>query len=305
MNISICISTYNGQLFFDEQINSVLNQTFRNFNIIIRDDGSTDDGFIEQLKEYEKKYKQVQVYLERNVGVTLSYYELLKKCQIDSDFIVFADQDDVWDPKRLENTVKYVENNNSNSPLMCLCRLEYVDENLNYISTSPRYKNIGFKNALVQNLASGCTICINNPALRMLLMYTPKNSIIHDWWMYLVVAATGQVIQEPNVSIKYRQHRFNVLGGTTYTLKKNQKRIKRKLNRMIYKVYDQVQEFYNSYFNIISEENRSIIETFLKTKKNLASKIQFIIDFNTVRREKFSENILLKIVILFSRTDKK
>jgi glycosyltransferase involved in cell wall biosynthesis len=304
MKISICISTYNGQLFFDEQINSILNQTYKDFEIIIRDDGSSDDRFIEQLKEYEKQYNNVKVYLEPNIGVAQSFFELFKKVPLSSDFVVLADQDDFWYPTRLENTMKFIEKQKIYSPLLCFCSFEYVDDTLNFISDSPIYKHIGFNNALVQNLAAGCTICINNAALKILLLYTPEKSVIHDWWIYLVVSATGKVIQEPNISIKYRQHRFNILGGTTSAIEKNKKRLKRKLNLIIYKVYDQVQEFYCNYHDFISIENRGKIERFLQTNKNFASKCLFIFDNKTVIREKIFDNILLKIIILLSRIEK-
>lgn len=305
MKVSICISTYNGILFFDEQIKSILSQTYRDFSILIRDDGSTDNLFIERLKLIEKQHKQVNVYFEENIGVTRSFFELIRKCPIDSDFIVFADQDDVWNDMRLENTFKHVKHESINLPLLSFCSLEYVDENLNHISILPKFKHVGFNNALVQNLATGCTICINNSALRMLLVYSPKHSVIHDWWIYLVVSATGKVIQEPNVSVKYRQHSFNVLGGTTSTVKKNKKRVKRKLNQIIYKVYAQVSEFYSIYANLISEENSIFIKNFLKTNNSFISKLLFVFDFKTVKRETFYDDILLKIVILISRINKK
>jgi glycosyltransferase involved in cell wall biosynthesis len=296
MKVTICISTFNGQLFFDEQIESILNQTYRNFDILIRDDGSTDFDFIEKLKRYEKQYKQVKLLLKENIGVSRSFFELLNTCPLNSDLVILADQDDVWLQSRIENTVKFIEYQNTHSPLLCSCGFEYVDEDLNFISRSPIYKHIGFTNALVQNLIPGCTICINNAALKILQLYTPKKAVIHDWWMYLAISATGKVFQESNVSVKYRQHRFNVLGGTTSFIEKNQRRLKRKLNTLIYKVYDQVQEFKSNYQDLISDVNKNKIERFLKSF--------FLFDFKTVRREKLLDNLLLKIVIIFSGSKK-
>jgi glycosyltransferase involved in cell wall biosynthesis len=273
MKISILISTYNGQLFFDEQINSILEQTIEDFTLIIRDDGSSNQNFIEQLKKYERQDDRVKVYLETNIGSTLSFLDLLKKCPIDSDYIFFADQDDIWKDTRIENTIKYIAEQNSISPLLSFCRYDYVDHELKYLSTCPKYKNIGFKNALVQNLATGCTICINNSALKLLLSHMPKHAVFHDWW----------------------------IGGTTSILKKNKKRLNRKLNRILHKAYAQVDEFYSNYYKIISDETCRTSERFLKTRKSRISKILFIFDFKTVKREKVFDNIILKIVIAFSK----
>lgn len=300
MKALICISTFNGGLFIDDQLNSILNQSYKNFNILIRDDGSTDVDFIEKLKEYENKYSQIRVTFKENIGVSRSFFELLNSCSSDYDLVILADQDDVWIQSRIEDTIKFISHHEMDSPLLCSCGFEYVDENLNFISRSPIYKHIGFPNALVQNLIPGCTICINKPALRILQSYTPNKAVIHDWWIYLAISATGKVIQDPNVSVKYRQHHSNVLGGTTSFIEKNHRRVRRRLNTMIYKVYDQVREFKSVYYDLISDSNKKNIDRFLKTADNLFIRLLFMFDFNTAKREKTFDNILLKIVILFS-----
>jgi glycosyltransferase involved in cell wall biosynthesis len=304
MKVTICISTYNGHLFFDEQIRSILNQSYRDFNILIRDDGSTDLDFIEKLKEYQKQYDQIKLLQKENLGISRSFFELLKSCPLSTDLVILADQDDVWMKTRIENTVKLLESRKTDTPLLCSCGFEYVDEDLNFISRAPVYKHMGFNNALVQNPIPGCTICINNAALRILQLYTPAKAVIHDWWIYLVISAMGTVIQEPDVAVKYRQHRFNVLGGTSSFIEKNQRRFKRKLNTMIYKVYDQVREFKSVYNESISEAYRKHIDRFLKTENDFGAKCLFLFDFKTVRREKPLDNLLLKIVIIISGKNK-
>lgn len=301
MKATICISTFNGGLFFDEQINSILNQTYRDFEILIRDDGSTDTYFIEKLKDYQRQYDQIKLLLKENIGVTWSFFELLKACPASTDLVILADQDDVWLPTRIERTVALIQSQTPDIPLLCSCGFEYVDENLNFISRSPINRHIGFNNALVQNPIPGCTMCINNAALRILQPFIPEKAVIHDWWIYLVVSATGTVIQESDVSVRYRQHDNNVLGGTTSFIEKNHRRFKRRLNAMIYKVYDQVEEFKSLYNGLISETHNNEINRFLKTKSDFVEKCLFIFDFKTVRREKMLDNLFLKIVILFSR----
>ena len=99
MKVQILMSTYNGERFLREQIESLLRQSWKNVEILIRDDGSKD-GTREILNEYSDKYENIQVYLESNLGVARSFFELLKKS--DADYVAFCDQDDICLEKKIE-----------------------------------------------------------------------------------------------------------------------------------------------------------------------------------------------------------
>ena len=92
--VSVLMSTYNGEKYLHEQINSILGQQGVEIHLLIRDDGSSD-GTVEICKEYAKKYNQITFYQGENLGVGKSFLDLLKHAP-DADYYSFADQDDVW-----------------------------------------------------------------------------------------------------------------------------------------------------------------------------------------------------------------
>ena len=197
------MSTYNGEQFLKEQMDSLLRQTYDNLEILIRDDGSKD-GTGKILKEYEEKYANVHVYLEENVGVTKSFFELLKKS--DADYIAFSDQDDVWLEEKVEKAVEKIKNL-SEPALYCSNKDIIVDNNHRKLIP-------GFENAVVECICTGCTSMVNRALAEKIKEHIPENAIIHDWWCYLVASYLGTVIYDDNAYILYRQHGGNVIGAS-------------------------------------------------------------------------------------------
>lgn len=208
--VQILMSTYNGEKFLKEQLESLLRQTYQNLEILVRDDGSKD-GTCEILREYEKKYSNVHVYLESNVGVTRSFFELLKKS--DADYIAFSDQDDVWLEEKVEKAVEKLKE--LDEPALYCSNKILVDSNLNIIAENTHKKLIpGFENAVVECICTGCTSMMNRALAENIKEHIPEHAIIHDWWCYLVASYLGTVIFDDNSYIYYRQHGENVIGAS-------------------------------------------------------------------------------------------
>lgn len=94
------MATYNGARFLDEQLQSILNQTYQNLEIIIQDDGSTDET-MDLLRRYEAKDTRIQVHQNpKNLGINANFYSLIKKSS--GDYISISDQDDVWIHDKIE-----------------------------------------------------------------------------------------------------------------------------------------------------------------------------------------------------------
>src|SRR4051812_29514296 len=97
--VSIIVCTYNGEQFLEEQLQSVVNQTYPNIEITISDDKSTDQTAA-ILKKYEEK-NNIQVrYNEMNIGF-LKNFELAVG-MASGNYIAFCDQDDIWLPNKIE-----------------------------------------------------------------------------------------------------------------------------------------------------------------------------------------------------------
>lgn len=220
--IDILLATYNGSKYINEQIDSLLSQTFQEWTLIVHDDGSKDDT-VQILNDYHKKYPNKIRVIDDGIqcgGAKENFSHLMSYSS--APYIMFCDQDDIWLPNKIEityNEMVSVEIRNPKVPILIHSDLKVVDENLNVISDSmfdyqKLPKNIGSINQiLVQNNITGCTVMINREALSVSLPI-PKVAIMHDWWIGCnVLKAKGIIglISEP--LILYRQHTNNTLGS--------------------------------------------------------------------------------------------
>ena len=118
--VSVIMPTYNGSHFLVESIESVLNQTYRNLELVITDDGSTDAATLDILKLYEKKDNRVRVFfLEQNMGAGFARNHSLERAK--GRYIAFCDSDDRWFPEKLEKQVSFLRKVNG-----CLAFSSYI-----------------------------------------------------------------------------------------------------------------------------------------------------------------------------------
>lgn len=216
--IDILMATYNGENFLKEQIESILNQTYSNFRLIISDDCSKDTTR-EILKEYEKKDNRIEIYFqEKNLGYVKNFEFLLNKVQ--NEFYMLSDQDDYWLPEKIEKSLEKLQENNVD---LVFGDLEVVDENLKTIYPAfgdfmllnrkiNKYIN-SYKVNYLYNCVTGCTVLAKKETLKKILPL-PNNSkfLIHDHWIGLMAGIYGKLAYIPEKYIKYRQHGDNQVG---------------------------------------------------------------------------------------------
>ena len=217
--IDILLATYNGEKFVKEQIESILNQTFENFNLIISDDASTDNT-LNILEEYEKKDTRIKVFKkEKNEGLIANFEFLLKN--VTSDYFMFSDQDDIWKKDKIEKSINKLKEENSG---LVYTDLEIVDENLNVIYPSYwKYKKIynkiikynNFEALYLNNFVTGCTILAKSKYIKNILPL-PRNSkfVLHDYWTALIISAKDKISYVEEPTIQYRQHKDNRVGSS-------------------------------------------------------------------------------------------
>jgi glycosyltransferase involved in cell wall biosynthesis len=214
--VRIIMSTFNGAQFLPELLTSVSQQTGVTIRWWIRDDGSTDST--REILTDASSHVDMHVSAGSNKGAVSSFLELLQTCPRDADFYAFCDQDDVWLPMKLERATQKLSACEAGTPLLYCSRLIVVDSLLRRLRLTPLPRQpLGLQNALVQNVATGCTTVMNGPALALLQQVTPdpKRVVMHDHWAYLVVSACGDIVFDPTPSILYRQHDANVIGVRT------------------------------------------------------------------------------------------
>ena len=216
--IDVLLASYNGEKYIAEQIDSILNQTFQDFRLLIRDDGSTDSTPA-IIEEYARKYPgKIEVVHDNKGGGNFcrNFFALLEHAR--ADYVMFCDQDDVWLPRKLEimlESMKQTEHENPDKAVLVFCGKDIVDENLQSIDglsginiQSERYS---LRQLLIVNCISGCTEMLNGELCRKLGGYSEAIDF-HDWWVGLCAASVGVIRQVPEALVKYRQHSNNVVG---------------------------------------------------------------------------------------------
>lgn len=223
--IEILLATYNGEKYVGEQIDSIINQTYNNWELLIRDDNSKDRT-LEILKEYEKKDKRIKVIEDKkgNLGFVKNFEELLNNSK--EDWVMFSDQDDYW----LENKIeKYVAILNASSedilkkPMLihsnsfiCDDNLEIVKEEFINSKIANEYNEDNFYFAY---FVQGSTVLINRAIIDLALPFS-KNVTVHDRYFHLLAEFLGKRIFINESLIKYRQHSNNKIGAKSSVISK-------------------------------------------------------------------------------------
>lgn len=216
------MATYNGEKFLNEQIESIVNQTYKDWKLYIHDDMSSDKT-VDIIKSFCKKEPYKILYLkdeDRKRGAAHSFMWLLN--EVNADYYMFCDQDDVWLEDKIEkslNKMKDLELKNPNTPILIHTDLCLVDEKKRILSTSfweyKKYKvdiSKKFNYIFFCNIVTGCTAIINNKLKELSLPMSPK-AYMHDYWLAIVASKYGILDNIKEQTILYRQHSANVLGG--------------------------------------------------------------------------------------------
>ena len=123
--VAVLISTYNGKKYLKEQLDSILNQTYPNIEIVIRDDGSTDST-LELVKEYQEKHSNIRLKEGTNIGFIKSFFKLLEMA--DADYYAYCDQDDIWLENKIELAVNALNQADNTKPNMAFGNADYYYE---------------------------------------------------------------------------------------------------------------------------------------------------------------------------------
>ena len=235
MKLIVLMSTYNGEMYLAQQLDSLLEQTRKPDRIIIRDDGSKD-GTMDILQDYARKDGSISYFQGSNLGAGRSFWELIRTCE-DADYYALCDQDDVWMKEKLEKALEALSKENNEIPLLYCSKFTLTDEDLHPIDSkvSRLYGFSDFPHALLYHTAPGCTFVFNHAAREKLLKYDIEQEyfVIHDALIHKVVTMFGKMILDERSYIYYRQHSRNEIGMTANIFKTFSGRVSRFLNGRI------------------------------------------------------------------------
>ena len=307
MNVTVCVlmSTYNGEDYLKEQIESILQQEGVDVRLVVRDDGSSDRT-LAILENFKHEGKLEILPDRKNVGAGRSFLELLKKTPVDARYFAFSDQDDVWLQDKLAKAVLKLEKSSANQPAMVFARQEVVDQDLNTIGLSNIPKRIGLGNALVECITPGCTIVINEQARNLLINnYPARLHMMHDWWIYLTLACFGSIVYEQTLSMKYRQHAKNVIGRKVSFLNKFLVRWRRfrssgKFIGYIALPSEQAIEFKKTFGARIPADKAALIDGFIAGKTSFLARLRMSCS-GRIRRQSLLDDFLTRLLIIFNK----
>ena len=251
--IDILLATYNGSQYLPEQLDSILNQSYGNINVIIRDDGSSDNTVM-IIKEYEQKDNRVKLLNDNlgNLGFVRNFEELMKNST--SEYLMFSDQDDIWYNNKVETSytrIKAIEEINGKScPILVHTnsRIMNYETRTKSLFISNCAKNSSFENSFFNFFVQGSTMLINGSLKREALPFS-KEVYLHDRYLHLIAEFIGirSYIDVPTMD--YRQHSNNEIGSRGTNI------IKRLISNRYFNQNDKILFYYlhNHYKNSVED----------------------------------------------------
>lgn len=275
MIVTVLMSTYNGEKYLAEQIESIRSQTHPDIKLIVRDDGSSDST-LDILKCYERQ-GVLTYYSGTNLGPGRSFFDLVLNAP-SSDYYAFADQDDVWDKDKIDIAVKHLVEIDPDLPAMYCSVVRPVDSDLRILPNFDikRKMELTFGLSLTENIASGCTFVFNKKASEKFKNYKSEYVDIHDWAIYRIIMALGGiVIYDETPHIAYRQHESNVIGFSNRGVKKWIARFNRIRDKKYYRIRSIfAQNIKTVYYEELSEKNREILDVMAGYHPSVKSRIK-------------------------------
>jgi glycosyltransferase involved in cell wall biosynthesis len=215
--VAVLMGTKDGAAFIGEQLESLLAQSWPAVDLWVSDDGSTD-ATAATVEAWRSRWNKGSLTLVEGPreGFAANFRSMIIDPRIDVDYYAFCDQDDVWEPDRLESAIRWMQAEDIEAPLLFCSRTATISETGVPVGHSPLFRRPpSFRNALVQSIAGGNTMLFNRKARDLLAKASARTEFVsHDWWAYLIVtAAGGKVRYEPRPLVRYRQHAANLVGA--------------------------------------------------------------------------------------------
>ncbi len=272
--VQVLLSTFNGERFLAELLDSVFSQDGVAVELLVRDDGSSD-GTLAVLEKYAARHP-ITVVRGENIGVVASFFWLLQHASQSAGYVGLADQDDAWLPDKLQRAVELLAPFGTHQPAMYCSAVNVVDDELRPVSAARGVSHApSFANALLENIAVGCTIVLNPAALKAVATELPGSALMHDWWIYQVVAGVGTVVYDRDAHILYRQHSGNTVGARSGWSKVVASVRRMRARRFRLRRLSQVAELHRIHAETWDAGKRALAERWLSTPASWRARMRF------------------------------
>ncbi len=268
--IDILLATYNSADFLAQTIDSVLQQDWTDWRLLICDGGSTD-ATVGTIEKYIRRHpeKITSIPSESPLSARENFSALLDASS--ADYVMFCDHDDIWLPGKISKTwavMKQAEQKyGPQTPLLIFTDSKVVDADCNILSDSSlKYQNldpkrISLNHLLLQNVPSGCTMMMNRTLID-LCRPIPPQAAMHDHWVTLTAAAFGKIIFLDEPTMLYRQHGRNYYGASCYGWDHFYCRYRQGIGvarDRLHQYIDQAAFFYDRYAQSLQPQHRQML----------------------------------------------
>lgn len=288
--VKVLLSTYNGADWLDEQLDSIFNQSGVDVDLVIRDDGSSDQTI--SILRKRKAKQNFELSLGLNLGPGKSFFHLIKSESCE-EFIALADQDDIWSAEKLIRATKQLAELKDIPALYC-SNVQFISKD-NWNTKVSNLPKPEIPMCFFQNSAMGCTIVLNKKAHEVIKMSSGRNMIMHDWYIFLIIMATGKVIFDTTPRIWYRLHENQFVGW-----RKNRKIRTMFSLQSLREIFRQSQSISEDYSSSLSPKAREFFERLENIgHSGLAQRVVLIFKGDFISRQDFYQDLWTKIRLLF------
>lgn len=294
----VLLSTYNGETYLREQLDSILKQSIP-VDVLVRDDGSTD-GTVHILQEYAHIYENFTYFIGDNVGVVHSYIDLMRQ-RDGYTYYAFSDQDDIWFLNKLEVAQQKLNQLDMQNPcLYCSCSLLVDNDMKGKQVTQKNLRGMTFYNIMIQNLMPGHAQVFNQKLKDLVFAYETDvdKIVVHDYWLAFLCITFGEIYFDNAYYTYYRQHGKNAIGYGHGLQGWITERLKRIRNKAAKNITRQNQLFYTIFKDQLDKDKRKELELFLNSQRNVITRIRYLIQAKVYRQKKF-ETMLFYVLYFF------
>ena len=301
--VAILLCTYQGESYIEDQLASFIEQTYPHWRLFISDDGSRDRT-LKIIGQFKARHTlRLNYFKGPGKGFAGNFISLTRQPQVKSTYYAWADQDDIWQKRKLERAVRWLDRQPTSLPLLYCSRTLLVDHLNRYIQPTLIFKKPKtFKNALVQNIAGGNTMVFNEKARQLFMRASRDIKVLaHDWLMYQLVTACGGLVHyDESPSLRYRQHSKNSIGHNVG--------FKARINRVSHILMGRYHKWNSLNLRTLSfiyphmtEQNQIIFNHFVKIRSVSLLRRLLLLKQCGIYRQTFLENLGLYIAVIIGK----
>lgn len=301
--VAVLLGTLNGEKYLVEQLCSLEAQSHPRIDVWASDDGSTD-ATLAILQDWARRWSKgnFAIFTGPGRGFAENFRTLLISAAIDGDYFAFCDQDDVWEPHKLQLAISRLRECGAQPGLFC-SRTRSISEDGREIGYSPLpLREPSFRNAIVQSLAGGNTMVMNGAA-RTLVADASRDTVFvsHDWWSYQIVSGAGGLVHyDPRPLVRYRQHDGNQIGANS-TWGARIHRLKRLFAGQFHHWTDINMAGLQASRTLLTEDSRLVMDTFRKVREGSVGERLRNLRRSTVYRQSVYGTLGLYLAVVLRR----